>query len=37
METAVVTTDGGLKLFGPEMLGKPCPASHRLRATHPVI
>jgi len=26
METAVVTTDGGLKLFGPEKLAEPCPA-----------
>src|SRR4051794_25753869 len=29
-------TDGGPKLFGPEMLQDPYPVYHRLRAAHPL-
>lgn len=37
MATEAGGTDGGLKLFGPEMLADPYPVYHRLRATHPVF
>jgi cytochrome P450 len=37
MATEAGTADGGLRLFGPEMLADPYPVYHRLRAAHPVV